>query len=463
LEGNRKFILSLVGVGILIGIIISLIFSGIVHVIKKVKQDTPVKANAESSQGVSSETEVATDGEDGTSSIEETTIKNNEVPTSAGDSWKSDTVYNGGEKVQFKGKIYEASWWTQGNEPGTETGTDASPWKFIENAKVASENPAKKEEDKKLDNITNTPLKNTKDTGFKVVGYYPDWEPEKHDRIQFDVVTHINYAFAIPKIDGTIMPLDNPNNAKKLIQSAHKNNVKVLIAVGGWSYKEIPLENTFIEATNSDAKIKTLTASIMKMVKEYGFDGVDMDWEHPRPESASQKQYENLMLALKTELKKEGLLLTSAVLSGVSAEGTVMWDAAAHTDAVINCVDWFNVMAYDGGDGDRHSSYDFAVNCGNYWKNTRKMPKEKVVLGLPFYGRPSWASYDEILKANPNADKTDISMINGLEAHYNGVATITKKTKWAKENVGGVMIWELSQDTLDKNKSLLSTIQKTIK
>ncbi|MEG0614143.1 MAG: glycosyl hydrolase family 18 protein, partial [Oscillospiraceae bacterium] len=298
---------------------------------------------------------------------------------------------------------------------------------------------------------------------FKVVGYYPSWQPDKVKNIQYDNLTHINYAFAIPKSDGTLMPLENASSAQKIIKSAHKKGVKVLLAVGGWSYKETPLEPTFKEATNSPEKVKKFTKSIIDMVKKYGFDGVDMDWEHPRYQDVTSEQYTQLMQSLSVELKKDNLLLTSAVLSGVTADGTVLYDAAAHTDAVIKAVDWFNVMAYDGGDGDRHSSYDFAVNCGNYWKNTRKMPANKVVLGVPFYGRPSWKTYEEILAANPDAYKTDVSNINGIEAHYNGIPTIQKKTKWACENVGGVMIWEISQDTTAKDKSLLTAIAETIK
>ncbi len=91
------------------------------------------------------------------------------------------------------------------------------------------------------------------------------------------------------------------------------------------------------------------------------------------------------------------------------------------------------------------------------------MPASKVVLGVPFYGRPSWASYDEILTANPEAYKTDISMINGIQAHYNGIPTIQKKAAWAKANLGGIMIWELTQDTVIKQKSLLYAIGQALK
>ncbi|MEG2053450.1 MAG: glycosyl hydrolase family 18 protein, partial [Oscillospiraceae bacterium] len=152
-----------------------------------------------------------------------------------------------------------------------------------------------------------------------------------------------------------------------------------------------------------------------------------------------------------------------AVLSGVTPDGNIYYDSPAHTNAVLNAVDWINVMAYDGGDGERHSGYDFSINCGKYWKETRGLPAHKVVLGVPFYARPSWAAYSEILKTVTDADTKDIADFNGVQAYYNGVDTITKKTKYAKENLGGIMIWEISQDTTDKSKSLLQAIGNAAK
>lgn len=458
-NGNRKLIFSLLGIGVAIGIILSAIAGGIFHLITGSKSNEtvlPVSPNVveslsdtDSSDSIDTESEAISSEDASASSI---------PPTHEGDTWNKDTVYNGGEQVQYNGKIYQSKWWTQGDVP--DSATEPSPWDCVGEA-PKKETSSEAEED--IMNEPNVKPSDKKDGQFKVVGYYPDWEADKMDRIQYDVVTHIIYAFAIPKEDGTLRPLDNPSTAKKLIKQAHKNDTKVLIAIGGWSYNDIPLEPTFKAATNSDEKIDSLVKSIFDMVDEYGFDGVDVDWEHPRYGDVTQTQYEKLIVALNKETKKRNLLLTCAVLSGVSAEGTTMYDAAAHTDTVLNCLDWINVMAYDGGDGERHSSFDFAVNCGNYWKNTRKLPAEKVVLGVPFYGRPSWSTYDAILEINPDAYKTDITTVRGMEAHYNGIATIQKKTKWAKENVGGIMIWELSQDTTDKSKSLLSAIGKIAK
>lgn len=382
------------------------------------------------------------------SDIEESNIENPTVY----DIWSAESIYTAGMTVVYGGKIYKARWWTQGENP-LQAG-EYGAWEFTGEAAEKVPNSEKDE---------GIPPKVVATGNFKIVGYYPSWQPGKVSSIRYDKLTHINYAFAIPNSDGTLKPLENPDAAKKIIKEAHKHGVKVLIAIGGWSYNDTPLEPTFVAATENTQKTDKFVNEILSMVKKYGFDGVDMDWEHPRRDGNSSKQYEILMKKLSSKLHADKKLLTSAVLAGATPEGNILYDAAAHTNEVINAVDWFNVMAYDGGDGERHSSYNFAVSCGKYWKETRKMPSSKVVLGVPFYGRPSWQPYSAILEANKNAYNTDKSMINGVEAYYNGIPTIKKKTEWACKNVGGIMIWELSQDTTDNSKSLLNAIYNEAK
>lgn len=311
--------------------------------------------------------------------------------------------------------------------------------------------------------ISKQPLPNVAGgNDFKVVGYYPSWAPNETDKIQYDVLTHIIYAFAIPTPEGTLRPLENPDTVRAIIKTAHENNVYVLLAVGGWSYNNIPLESTFVAATSTPQKRASLIQDLLRLCDEYGFDGIDMDWEHPRVDGTSGKQYEALMLSLSDELHKKGKLLTAAVLSGVSVEGQIYRDSAAHSDAVLSSLDWIHVMAYDGGDEERHSSYEYALNSAHYWKDTRKLPPEKVVLGMPFYGRPGFITYENIIKTNPAIWQADSVVINGINSWYNGVVTIQAKTLYAMENLGGVMVWEITQDTSDRSKSLMSAIGNTM-
>lgn len=367
--------------------------------------------------------------------------------------WDSTSVYNGGDTVSYQGKKYKAKWWTQGETPGS-----SDVW---EDMKISDGEPTVPAGVSNIPIFTSEP-RDTKAEDFKVVGYYPSWEPDKLYKVDFSVLTHVCYAFAIPTPEGGLRDLDNPETAEILISTAHENGAKVLLSVGGWSYNDNPLESVFMDATADSERVSKFVESIMAMCDKYGFDGVDMDWEHPRTDGTSARQYEELMLSLSKELRSREKLLTAAVLSGMTADGNVYYDAAAQTDAVLNAVDFINIMAYDGGDGDRHSQYDFAVNCGNYWTLTRGLPGYKAVLGVPFYSRPGWADYSTVLEAVPDAWSRDNVSYNGMEVYYNGVDTIKKKTEYALENLGGVMIWEVSQDSTDPDKSLIQTIGAAI-
>lgn len=380
-----------------------------------------------------------------------------EHSTDSGDgsenTWSSTQVYLGGDIVSYQNRLYRARWWTQGEQPDT-----GDVWESLGVLSGEAVQPQ---------DVANTPIdasvpRDTDLTDFKVVGYYPSWKPDKLSFVDFGILTHVCYAFAIPTAEGGLRDLENPETARELIRSAHDNGVKVLLSVGGWSYNDTPLEGVFLSATSDESKIRQLADSIFAMCGEYGFDGVDMDWEHPRVDGGSAGQYEALMLTLAQQLHAQDKLLTAAVLSGATPDGGIYYDAAAHTNAVLNAVDFINVMAYDGGDGERHSPYQFTVDCGTYWHETRKVPACKIVMGVPFYTRPGWADYAAVLESVPDAYNRDHVTYNGMEVYYNGMDTIAAKTDYALENLGGIMIWELTQDTADREKSLLQTIRKTI-
>lgn len=369
--------------------------------------------------------------------------------------WNSETAYAGGDTVLFQGRYYRAGWGTTGDRPG-----GGSVW---EDLGILAGETAQSEGEEQARIDTSLP-EDEELAGFKVAGYYPSWTPNKLRTVDFKIVTHVYYAFAIPREDGTLRDLDNPNSAKALIRAAHKKDAKVLLAVGGYSYEEKPLADTFVKATSDPEKLETLVDSILGMCREYGFDGVDMDWETPRVGEDSARQYETLMLALSERLHKEDMLLTTAVMGGVDpGTRTVDRNAAVHTNAVLNAVDFINVMAYDGGRGENHSTYQFAVDAGTYWKEIRGLPAYKVVLGVPFYAQPGEITYAALLTEDSLASRKDQTTCRGQKNYYNGVETVKKKTRYAKENLGGVMAWALTFDTTNKSKSLLQAIGQAAK
>jgi chitodextrinase len=62
------------------------------------------------------------------------TGNNDNNNTNTGDipTWNASSVYVGGDQVVYNGKVYKASWWTQGDNP--ETQGPWGPWKVVGNA-----------------------------------------------------------------------------------------------------------------------------------------------------------------------------------------------------------------------------------------------------------------------------------------------------------------------------------------
>jgi hypothetical protein len=112
----------------------------------------------------------------------------------------------------------------------------------------------------------------------------------------------------------------------------------------------------------------------------------------------------------------------------------------------INVLDYIQIMAYDGGDGATHSPYSYAVSSLDYWMGTRGVPGSKIILGVPFYARPSWAGYNVLLAAGCSS-QSDTCFYNGATSYYNGQPTIAAKRDHARNRgARGIMAWEASQD-----------------
>lgn len=289
---------------------------------------------------------------------------------------------------------------------------------------------------------------------FKIIGYLPDWYENGAEEVPYDRLTHINYAFAIPTTEGRILEFKNPQLVKKLVKEAHSNQVKILLSVGGWSYEENLLRDVFKEATLTKERADVLAENIVKVVKQYDFDGADIDWEYPDEETSEQYAY--FMEVLGASLKEEKKLFTAAT-SGFHEIGKYQ------PDSTIEALDWINVMAYDIDMEGEHATYEDMVSFAEYWIQTREVERRKVVIGVPFYARPGGTSYQQIVETDPVNAKRDQTTFEGVTIYYNGLNTMRKKTIWAYENLSGIMIWEVLQDSGEAKTSLLETIYQTAK
>jgi chitinase len=262
--------------------------------------------------------------------------------------------------------------------------------------------------------------------------------------IQFDKLTHINYAFLTPNKDGTFTPIGNPVELREIVEKAHAKRVKVLISVGGWGW------NDEFETLAADPTSRTMFVNgLAEFIDQFKLDGADIDWEFPIQGKASDN-----FLALMQELHKAlpNKLITSAVVAfGSTGEGI--------PSSAFELFDFVNIMAYDG-DGPNHSPYELAEEAIRYWLG-RGLPAAKAVLGVPFYSRPIYSPYWKIVLKDPQAAYVDEVKLLSTTVNYNGIPTIQRKTELALRQASGIMIWALNYDSADET-SLLRAIDRSI-
>jgi len=288
---------------------------------------------------------------------------------------------------------------------------------------------------------------------FRVVGYMYIEDAESAAGRNFDLqrINYLNIAFINPDEAGKFTSLAA---LAPMISAAHHNGVKILVSLGGG---DAP---AWYAAILSDAGRDNFVNELVQLVLDNNLDGLDVDLEG----DLIDNNYEAFVGSLSAGLKPEGKLLTAAIAT---------WESNLFTDKALSAFDFVNVMSYDAtGPWDPthpgpHSPYGMAVSDLDYWTNTRGLNKNKLNLGVPFYGYgfgagvPVNIDYNQIVKKYPNAENTDkVTVAAGGTIYYNGMPTIERKTTLALQNAGGMMMWELMADA-DVDKSLLTAIDKT--
>lgn len=297
---------------------------------------------------------------------------------------------------------------------------------------------------------------------FKVIGYYcGEWFDVPVEKLQAEKLTHIMYGFLIPTEDGNCKPFQEPEELTRLIEKCHSVGTQVYVSVGGYSEKNgPPLVRVFEKIGADDNLRKIFVDNIIDVVQQYGFDGVEMDWEYPR--YATSADYEKTIMLLADKLSLLGKGLSTALPGTGSTDGQNVWEALAGvTDKTIECFDFISLMCYDLKTNPNHSPIWFANTTINYWKNIRNVPAKKLILGMPLYARPSWQQYRFLVDMDKENAYKDYLKTEPLESTYNGLNTLREKTMIAYREAGGVMLFDVNEDTYD-DTSVVSMIDDTL-
>ncbi len=303
--------------------------------------------------------------------------------------------------------------------------------------------------------------------GFYVVGYFPSYRnlADVPD-VKFKMCNVVNYAFFGVNSSGTLT-VSNASLTSQVIAKAKTNGAKAFLSINDGA------AGNFKNMAATSAGRNNFIKDVMNNVRQFGFDGVDVDWEFPTTADGTDVTFTALMKELSDSLHTNAkYYLTAAITAGKYVGGI----RDAIKTELFTYVDFLNVMAYDDFNTTvpyrQHSDYNLAVACLNYWLNTRAMPSQKCVLGFPAYGRPSGITqsgtilgYKDILSRGGSAASDSAVVTNGgftnYTVYYNGQPTVKKKTILAKQTANGVMMWEKWFDAMDGN-SLLKAACDTI-
>ena len=168
--------------------------------------------------------------------------------------------------------------------------------------------------------------------------------------------------------------------SKEYVDQAHERGIQVWAMLNNVSTEESVAVNT-AELMSSTAAREKMIGSLMQDAREYGFDGINLDFEGLRSEAGPH--YVQFIRELSIACRKEGIVLS--IDNYVPSAYTEFYNR--REQGIV--ADYVIIMGYDehyaGGEAGPVSSISFVDNG---IKDTLEVvPKEKVINAIPFYTR----------------------------------------------------------------------------
>ncbi|KAB8271892.1 putative class V chitinase [Aspergillus flavus] len=333
--------------------------------------------------------------------------------------------------------------------------------------------------------------------------YYPNWriyrkQPPSSLRLGF--VSHIFYAFAWVKEDGTVylsdewadaqMPVDGTQGCIRAFTQLKPQypKMKIILSVGGGGKGS---EN-FALVARSQSRTETFVRTARALVDQFGLDGLDIDWEHPADPQQGM-DYVRLLAKLREALPLPRFVLATCLPAGQWALRNIdLSKASLYLDLI-------NLMTYDfAGPWTNESGHHAqlyspsrnpgAVSCQSsvQYVISQGVDPKKILLGVPAYGRSFLGSekpgqryagtggedgvFDYSDLPRPGAkehhdDKLGAAYCSGGDGGfvtYDTPRTVQQKARFAtKTKLGGLFYWHIGGDARGP-RSLIETGYNTL-
>ncbi len=346
----------------------------------------------------------------------------------------------------------------------------------------------------------------------EIIGYVANWSAYRRNRvfnpknIDYSRYTILTYAFYSPRKDGTLKSCDYLadkyllDSKPNIVELAHKQGVKVMLSLGGWS-----LSHNFSEVAANPTTRKKMAEECVRLLERYQFDGIDVDWEYPTSDriGGGPEDTQNFTLMLQ-EIRtaideygkkvKQEMLLTAAMGADPKHFKAIEWQPVSETLDYINLMTYSTNGVWSEKTGHNSPLYLKKDSTGGCTHNSvtvlteqYNVPIQKINIGLSFCGlamichegnaglgvdhihKTDSTKYFKITKGHPSYydilakkehftehwdEETKSAYLLDKDKNvfvtYENERSLKERCEYVnKMNAAGVIIWEVSNDYVE--------------
>ncbi|KAH8928938.1 carbohydrate-binding module family 5 protein [Atractiella rhizophila] len=364
-------------------------------------------------------------------------------------------------------------------------------------------------------------------SGYVQVGYFPNWmiyaKPENGypngyniSNIPATKLSHIIYAFVDTDVTtglvtltdsyadtqaryaGDVVQVGNNlyGNLKQLylLKKQHRQ-LKTLLSVGGWTAGQ----NGHMKIMLDPVLRNNFVSSCVTALEDYGFDGIDIDYEFPATAEEGQAFADTLTLlrsSLDAHAAAKGEQIPYQITAAVSPTSTGY--QFLNIPQMQDAMDFFNLMAYDyAGSWSNVTDYHanlFGTTPSNLSTHNQLQVyyqlgalKKHIVMGMPLYARtftettgiyrpfngvgsfPDGAYNYRFLPLSGSTPVVNHTVVGTYSFAAPTIATydslddaVTKANYVVDQGLLGSMYWDLSGDSATASTSIVNGVNSVL-